>query len=33
VAQDVELGATDVERLLLEGIRALAGDQEPDQVA
>jgi hypothetical protein len=33
VAQDVKLGATDVERLLLEGVRALAGDQEPDQVA
>jgi hypothetical protein len=33
VAQDVELRATDVERFLLEGIGALAGDEEPDEVA
>jgi hypothetical protein len=33
VAQDVELGATDVEGFLLEGVRALVGDQESDEVA
>jgi hypothetical protein len=33
VPQDVELGATDVERLLLEGVGAFARDEEPDEVS
>jgi hypothetical protein len=33
MAQDIEFGGRDPERLLLQGIRPLVDDEEPDEVA